>query len=97
MGKALGVVALICSLSGIFILYLFYIVCYGYSSGPTQQQMIIIYIVPPLPIVAIICGAIQMLIKDVPGDRSKTAIAGIVIGTGAILFYVYLLLVIITT
>lgn len=102
MGKALGIVSLICSLSGILISFLFYIVfylqpSYGMGEGPTQQQMIIIYIASPLPIVAIICGAIQMLIKDVSGDRSKTAIAGIVIGTGATLVHILILLVVIPT
>lgn len=99
MGKALGVGALICSLSGILISYMFYLVfylqpSYGMGEGPTQQQMIIIYIAYPIPFIAIICGAIQIK-KDVPGYRSKTAIAGIVIGTGAIFFHVYLHLVII--
>ncbi|MFX0026231.1 MAG: hypothetical protein ACFE8M_07435 [Candidatus Hermodarchaeota archaeon] len=93
MGKALGVLALICSLSGAVIL-LFY---FGYPYEPDFYQTIIYYITSPLPIVAIICGAIQMLIKDVPGDRSKTAIAGIVIGTGATLVHILILLAVIPT
>lgn len=92
----LGVVALICSLSGISVILLFYFSYHG-PSGPTEQATIINYIASLLPIVAIICGAIQMLIKDVPGDRSKTAIAGIVIGTGATLVHILILLVVIPT